>query len=106
MYKRHLRPFPIAQTMHQVVQQLQHPPARFLHLGLAVSHGLLQIRHLLFLLIGLLHQHHDAIKTGTIGDHRRHHRLIRRQAVFHMIQRLCRPKSSGRARDGHTSNRG
>ena len=31
----------ITQTMHEVVQQLQHAPAHFLHLGIARSHGLL-----------------------------------------------------------------
>jgi len=75
--QRELGPLLIPETMHQVVQQLQDPPARFLSLGIALAHGLLEICQLLFLLTGLLHQHLDAIQTGTIGNGRRHHCLIR-----------------------------
>ena len=39
--QRELCPFLIAQTMDEVVQQLQHAPAGFLQLELGVSHGLL-----------------------------------------------------------------
>ena len=84
-------PLLIAQTMHEVVHQLQHAPARFLHLGRARSHGLLSRRHLLCLPTGLLHQYRDALQTGTIGHDRRHHRLLRGQTMCHMIPRLFYP---------------
>jgi hypothetical protein len=39
--QREICPFLIAQTMDEVVQQLQHAPACFLQLEIGVSHNLL-----------------------------------------------------------------
>jgi hypothetical protein len=51
----------------------------------------LQVCHLLFGSIRLLHDDLDPIEAGTLGDDRRHHRLLRHQAMRDMIPGLFPP---------------
>src|SRR6516165_8443068 len=90
-----LGPLFIAQAMEEMMEELQASPAGGLHLGIALLHGLLQVRDLLFEPLRLLDHHLHAIKTLAIRNDSGHDGLIRRHPPLDVVPGLLDPPYLG-----------